>query len=111
MLFRSIDLRTVVSDILGAYPGIRYLKNVVPWIFALGNASLVPVQLVGRIQMLENDLNNEIKRKLPVNPKLVVQPAPALGAGDIQKTVPMGCPHPNGSGHDKLANTLNTAIG
>ena len=31
--------------------------------------------------------------------------------GDIQKTVPMGCPHPSGKGHDKLANTLKTAIG
>ncbi|HEX6074636.1 MAG TPA: hypothetical protein VFZ32_05140 [Micromonosporaceae bacterium] len=107
----EVDLAAVVSQILGGYAGIRYLKDVVPWIFNLGDASLVPVQLVGRIRTLETDLNNAIKSKLPVNAKLVVQPAPALGAGDIQKTVPMGCPHPNGNGHDKLANSLKTAIG
>ena len=107
----EVDLAAVVSQILGNYAGIRYLRNIVPWIFNLGNASLVPVQLVGRIRTLETDLNNAIKSKFPVNAKLVAQTAPALGAGDIQKTVPMGCPHPNGSGHDKLANTLKTAIG
>lgn len=107
----EVDLSAVVSDILGGYAGIKYLKNVVPWIFGLGNASLVPVQLVGRIRTLETDLNNEIKSKLPVNAKLVVQPAPLMFAGDIQKTVPMGCPHPNDKGHDKLANALKTAIG
>ncbi|HEX6682398.1 MAG TPA: hypothetical protein VF062_06360 [Candidatus Limnocylindrales bacterium] len=107
----EVDLKAVVSEILGGYAGVKYLKDIVPWIFNLGDASLVPVQLVGRIRTLEADLNKEIKSQFPVNARLVVQPAPALGAGDIQKTVPMGCPHPNDKGHDKLANALKTAIG
>ncbi|GIH08900.1 hypothetical protein Rhe02_69670 [Rhizocola hellebori] len=107
----TVDLKAAVSDVLGSYPGIKYLKNIVPAIFNLGDASLVPVALVGRIRQLEKDLNDAIKAQLPVNAKLVAQPAPALGAGDIQKTVPMGCPHPNGKGHDKLAAALKAAIG
>jgi hypothetical protein len=107
----EVDLKAVVSDILGAYAGIRYLKNVVPRIFNLAEASLVPVGLVGKIRILEQNLNNEIKSKFPVNAKLVAQAAPLMFAGDIQKTVPMGCPHPNDRGHTKLANALKTAIG
>lgn len=107
----EIDMAAVAKDILGGIRAIKYIKGVVPAIFNLGAASLVPPELVGKAATYQKAMNDAIKSKIPANPKVTVVTAPVLRAGDIQQTTPMGCPHPNDSGHTKLANALKGAFG
>ncbi|MFI5835891.1 hypothetical protein ACIA5A_19685 [Micromonospora sp. NPDC051300] len=58
-----------------------------------------------------NQLNLVIRTGLPAdNPKVRFAPAPALGVADLQKTAFGGSPHPNESGHDKLAAALDATF-
>ncbi len=107
----EVDLAAVTKDILGDVRAIKYIKGIVPAIFNLGPASLVPPELVGKASAYQKAMNDAIKSKIPANPKVTVVTAPVLRAGDIQQTTPMGCPHPNDNGHTKLANALKGAFG
>jgi hypothetical protein len=64
-----------------------------------------------QVQTWTNELNNAIKASiLPADPKIKFVRPPALGADKIQKTMIGGCPHPNLSGHDDLARSLDAAF-
>src|SRR5262249_16955506 len=102
----SIDLKALASDVMGTIKSLKDRKNRVHGGLNLGDASLVPERLVGKITTYETAMNDAIKSKIAANPKVVLQAAPVIFEGEIQKTAPLGCPHPNAKGHDKLANTL-----
>ena len=84
---------------------------------ALPNIPMVNMDLIvapawkQQVQVWTNDLNKAIKDSiLPNDPKIKFQRPPALGADKIQKTMIGGCPHPNLSGHDDLAGSLDAAF-
>ncbi|MEV0001631.1 hypothetical protein AB0H28_04995 [Micromonospora sp. NPDC050980] len=58
-----------------------------------------------------NELNVVIRAGLPANhPKVRFAPPPALGVTDLQKTAFGGSPHPNESGHNRLAGALDATF-
>lgn len=64
-----------------------------------------------QVKTWTNEINKAIKDAiLAADPIVRFQPAPALGADKIQKTMIGGCPHPNAPGHDDLAKALDTAF-
>ncbi|MFF5171653.1 hypothetical protein ACFY3U_03340 [Micromonospora sp. NPDC000089] len=84
---------------------------------ALPNIPNVEAELVPdkawktQVQAWTADINNAIKASiLPADPIVRFQKAPALTAGQIQNTMIGGCPHPNLTGHDELAKSLDAAI-
>jgi ribosomal protein L16 Arg81 hydroxylase len=85
---------------------------VVPRVLNLGDVLLLPPELsIVNVRRYENALNDAVTARFPANAKLVVQQAPTLFQGDFQNTAVLGCPHPNGNGHNKLAATLKAALG
>ncbi|MFF5173237.1 hypothetical protein ACFY3U_11425 [Micromonospora sp. NPDC000089] len=52
-------------------------------------------------------MNEAIQEGLPAHQRVRFAPPPALALNNIQDTGLGGCPHPNSTGHDALARTLN----
>jgi hypothetical protein len=74
------------------------------------NISLIDPLYAADVRTLVNNLNATIQAAIPADPRVLVQVPPALTGNDIQNTGIGGSPHPNASGHGKLANTLNAAF-
>ena len=73
------------------------------------NVSLIDPLYAGDVRTLVTNLNTTIQNAIPVNAKVTALIPPALTANDLQNTGLGGSPHPNASGHTKLANALSAA--
>lgn len=71
---------------------------------------LIDPMWVGAVRTLVTDLNNAIRARIPVNPKVRVQAALAMLPGDLQVTAIGGSPHPNARGQTKLSEHLDAGF-
>jgi len=113
MLYYDINLAQVDLSNLGYAAARSYLPNWIsqwlPGSVAAYHVPIVEADFAGQVRKMTTDLDNEIKAGLPANAKVKAMTPPAnFGAADIQDTAIGGCPHPNDSGHKKLADLLKT---
>lgn len=112
MLYYDINLAQVDLSNLGYAAAKSYLPNWLSgWLPGSVATYLVPIveaDFAGDVRKMTTDLDNEIKAALPNNAKVKAMTPPNFGAGDLQNTALGGCPHPNDSGHKKLADQLKT---
>jgi len=87
-----------------------WLNRRLPDSVASLNVPIIDSAFAADVAKLTTDLDNRIKAGIPANAKVKAMDAPAFAPGDIQNTAIGGCPHPNDSGHTKLADKLKATF-